>query len=143
MGNVSKFVGGVPLGKLNCPPNNCIPSKANIRMKRKSRNKSDIILLIEFKSEITRFLKLAQYFVTLNILNKRNARRTERPNEPDLTADHITSNIEPNITTQSKRLKLDSKYILGPSAYILINISHINSPRNINSVRSKRQCINN
>lgn len=109
MGKVSKFVGGVPCEKLNCPPNNCIPSRANMRMKRKRRNKSDIILRIELSKEITRFLKLAQYFVTLNILNKRNARRTERPNEPDLTADHITSNIEPQITTQSKRLKLDSK----------------------------------
>lgn len=67
------------------------------------------MLRIELSSEITRFRKLAQYLVTLKIRNRRRARRTERPNEPDLRADQITSNIEPEITTQSNRLKLDSK----------------------------------
>lgn len=104
-----KFVGGVPDGKLNCPPNSCIPSRANMRMKRKRRKSRDMMLRIEFNSDITRLRKLAQYFVTLNILRSLRARRTERPNEPDFNADHITSNIDPIITTQSNRLKLDSK----------------------------------
>lgn len=49
------------------------------------------------------------YFVTLNILNSRRALRTDSPNEPDFTADHMTSKIEPQITTQSNLLKADSK----------------------------------
>lgn len=92
------------------------------------------MLRIELSSEITRFLKLDQYLVTLKIRSRRRARRTENPKEPDLTADQMTSNIEPNMTTQSKRLKLDSKYIRGPSAYIFISISDMKSPRNTNSV---------
>lgn len=134
MGKVLKLVGGVPVGKLNCPPNSCMPSKANMRMKRKRRNRREMMLRIELSSDITRFLRLAQYLVTLNILRSRRARRTERPNEPDFTADQITSNIEPQITTQSNLLKLDSKYMRGPRAYTFMNISHMNSPRNTNSV---------
>lgn len=49
------------------------------------------------------------YFVTLNILNNRRALRTDSPNEPDFTADHTTSKMDPHITTQSKRLNADSK----------------------------------
>lgn len=67
------------------------------------------MLRIELSSEITRFLRLAQYLVTLKILKSLRARRTDRPKEPDLTADQITSNIDPEMTTQSNRLKLDSK----------------------------------
>lgn len=73
------------------------------------------------------------YLVTLNILSNRKARNTERPKDPDLKADQMTSNIEPLITTQSKRLKEDSKYILGPRAYIFISISDMNRHKNINS----------
>lgn len=75
-----------------------------------------MIDLIEFNNDITKFLNDDQYLVTLNILSKRKALNTERPNDPPLTADQITSKIEPLMTTQSNRLKDDSKYILGPSA---------------------------
>ena len=37
---------------------------------------------MEFRSEMTRFLRLAQYLVTLKILRSRRARRTDRPNWP-------------------------------------------------------------
>lgn len=110
-----------------------------MRMNRKSRKRSEMMLRIELSSEITRFLKLDQYLVTLKIRSKRRARRTENPKEPDLTADQMTSNIEPDITTQSKRLKLDSKYILGPRAYIFNIISDIKSPRNTNSVTTGKK----
>lgn len=107
-------------------------------MNKKRRNKSEMIDLIEFNNDITKFLSDDQYLVTLNILSKRNARSTESPNEPPFTSDHITSNIEPDITTQSKRLNDDSKYILGPNAYIFINISIMNKPRNTNSAKSEK-----
>lgn len=81
IGKESKLVGGVPSGILKAPPKSCIPSKAKIRMKRKSRKSREMMDLIELKSEITRFLKDDQYFVTLNILKSLRARRTERPNE--------------------------------------------------------------
>lgn len=70
------------------------------------------------------------YFVTLNIRNSRRALSTDRPKDPPLTADHTTSNIEPMMTTQSKRLNAESKYIRIPSAYILMNISAMKSNRN-------------
>lgn len=94
--------------------------------------------LIELSNEITKFLRDDQYLVTLKILSKRKARRTERPKEPPFTSDHITSNIEPDMTTQSKRLNDDSKYILGPNAYIFMNISIMNKPRNTNSAKSEK-----
>lgn len=75
-----------------------------------------MIDLIEFNNDITKFLNDDQYLVTLNILSKRKALNTDRPNDPPLTSDQITSKIEPLMTTQSNRLKDDSKYILGPSA---------------------------
>lgn len=135
--NVLKFVGGVPSSKLNCPPKSCIPNSAKMRMNKKSRKSREIMDLIEFRSDITRFLNDDQYFVTLKILKRRKARRTESPNDPPLTSDQITSKIDPLITTQSKRLNDDSKYILGPRAYIFINISHMKRPRNKYSVTSK------
>lgn len=117
MGKVLKLVGGVPSSKLNWPPNSCIPSSANMRMKRKSRKRREMMLRIELSSDITRFLRLFQYLVTLKILRSLRARRTERPKEePVLNEDQITSKIEPAMTMQSKRLKLDSKYVRGPSA---------------------------
>ena len=111
-------------------------------MNKKSRNNNEIIDLIELSNDITRFLKDDQYLVTLKIRRRRKARRTEKPNDPPLTCDQMTSNIDPQMTTQSKRLNEDSKYILGPSAYILTNISIINSPRNTYSVQTKIKLIN-
>ena len=61
MGNVLKWTSGVPSGKLKEPPNNCIPSSANISMNKKSRNNREIIDLIELNREITKFLKDDQY----------------------------------------------------------------------------------
>lgn len=79
-------------------------------MNRKSRKSREMMDLMELNNEITRFLKDDQYFVTLNILSRRRALRTERPNEDSgLNADHTTSNMDPEITTVSKRLKEDSK----------------------------------
>uniref|UniRef100_A0A1Y1LV91 Uncharacterized protein n=1 Tax=Photinus pyralis TaxID=7054 RepID=A0A1Y1LV91_PHOPY len=130
IGKVLKFVGGVPESKLNSPPNSCMPSKANISINRKRRNSKDIMERIELSREMTRLRNEDQYFVTLNIRSRRRARNTERPKEPPFTSDQITSKMEPEITTQSKRLNADSKYILGPSAYTLINISVKNRPRN-------------
>ena len=49
------------------------------------------------------------YLVTLKTRSNRRALSTDRPNDPDLNADQITSKIEPLITTQSKRLNEDSK----------------------------------
>lgn len=109
MGKVLKFVGGVPSSKLNWPPNSCIPRSANIRMNKKRRNNSEMIDRMELSNEMTRFLRDDQYLVTLNILSRRNARSTDRPNEPPFTDDQITSNIDPEMTTQSKRLNDDSK----------------------------------
>lgn len=83
------------------------------------------------------------YFVTLNIRNSRSALNTDRPNEPPLTADHTTSNIEPMMTTQSKRLNAESKYIRMPNAYILMNISIINSMRNTYSDTSEKNAFQN
>lgn len=76
------------------------------------------------------------YFVTLNILSSLRALRTDSPNDPDFRLCQITSKIDPLITTQSKRLKADSKYIRGPNAYILMNISIINSPKKPHSAYS-------
>lgn len=92
-----------------------------------------MIDLIELSRDITKLRKDDQYFVTLNIRSNRRALNTDKPNDPPFTADHTTSKIEPEITTQSKRLNADSKYILGPRAYILMNISIMKSPKNTNS----------
>lgn len=78
-------------------------------MNKKSRNNNEIIDLIELSNDITRFLKDDQYLVTLKIRRRRKARRTEKPNDPPLIWDHTTSNIDPQMTTQSKRLNEDSK----------------------------------
>lgn len=78
-------------------------------MNKKRRNNNEIIDLIELSNEITRLRNDDQYFVTLNIRNRRNARNTENPNDPPLSSDHTTSKIDPHMTTQSKRLNDDSK----------------------------------
>ena len=56
-----KLAGGVPSGKLNAPPNNCMPSNAKIKMKRKSRKRRDMIERMELKRDITRFRNDDQY----------------------------------------------------------------------------------
>lgn len=61
IGNVLKFVGGVPSGKLNWPPNSCMPSNANMRMKRKSRNSKEMIERIELSSDMTKLRSDDQY----------------------------------------------------------------------------------
>lgn len=85
-------------------------------MNKNNRNNSDIIDRIEFNNEITRFRSDDQYAVILNIRKRRNARNTEKPNEPPLKCVQMISNNEPNITIQSKRLNADSKYLCGPNA---------------------------
>ena len=79
MTNVSKLASGVPSGKLNAPPNNCIPSNAKMRMKRNRRKRRERIDLIELSKDITRFRRDDQYFVTLKILNSLSALRTDNP----------------------------------------------------------------
>lgn len=130
IGNVLKLVGGVPSSKLNCPPNNCMPSKANIKMNKNSKNSNEMIDLIEFNSDITRFRSDDQYLVTLKIRNSRRARNTDKPNEPPFQCVQMISNNEPKMTTQSNRLNADSKYFRGPNAYILIHISIMNNAKN-------------
>lgn len=65
--------------------------------------------LIELSRDITRLRSEDQYLVTLKIRNNRRARNTDNPKDPPFTSDHITSKIDPDITTQSKRLNADSK----------------------------------
>ena len=57
---------GVSIGKLKDPPKSCIPSNANIKMKRKSRNKRDIIEDKAFMRAITRFRSGDQYLKKVN-----------------------------------------------------------------------------
>ena len=49
------------------PPNSCIPSSANIKINKKSKNRRLMIERIEFNKEMTRFLSEAQYLVTLKM----------------------------------------------------------------------------
>ena len=77
--NVSKLASGVPSEKLNAPPKSCIPKRANIRMKRKRRNRRERMDLIELRSDITKFLNEDQYFVTLKILKSLRALKTDNP----------------------------------------------------------------
>ena len=69
MGKVLKLAGGVPSGKLKAPPNSCMPSKAKIKMNKKSRNNRERIERIELSNDITRFLKDDQY------LHKKKAKK--------------------------------------------------------------------
>ena len=75
------------------------------------------------------------YFVTLKIRKSLKALRTDNPNDPANGTRLVqqTSMILPRITMQSKRLNADSKYILGPKAYIRTTISVTKRPRNTNS----------
>ena len=61
MENELKLEGGVPSWKLNVPPNNCIPRRAKMRMKRNSNNSKDTMDFIELSSDTTRFRKEDQY----------------------------------------------------------------------------------
>ncbi len=56
-----KFDAGVPSSKLNVPPKSCMPSKANMRMNRKSSNSREMMDFIELSRDTTRFLKEDQY----------------------------------------------------------------------------------
>ena len=58
---VLKFDVGVPESKLKYPPKSCIPSRANMNMKRKRRNNSDRMEAMAFIKAITRFRKFVQY----------------------------------------------------------------------------------
>ena len=57
----SKFEVGVPSGKFNWPPKNCIPRRAKMKMKRKRRRSSDIMDDKAFIRAITRFRSGDQY----------------------------------------------------------------------------------
>ena len=57
------------------PPNSCMPSRAKMRMKRKSRNSSEMMDLILLSSEMTRLRRDAQYLQTTLSINT----ATERP----------------------------------------------------------------
>ena len=100
-------------------------------------------MILQALDKMKNKILVTTYFVTLNILSKRKARSTDRPNEACFTSVQITSKMEPQITTQSKRLNDDSKYIRGPNAYILMNISIMKRPRNTNSAISEKdkKCI--
>ena len=65
--------------------------------------------LIDAKREMTKFLKDAQYLVTLNILNSLRARRTENPKDPPLIDDQNTSKTLPVITLRREK---DSSIIM-------------------------------
>ena len=58
---MSKFEVGVSSGKLNDPPNSCIPRRAKMKMNRKRRNRRDMMEDKAFIKAITRFLKEDQY----------------------------------------------------------------------------------
>lgn len=46
--------------KLNLPPNNCIPRREKMMMKRKRRSNKEAMDFMEFKSDATRLLREAQ-----------------------------------------------------------------------------------
>lgn len=49
------------MGKLNFPPNTCIPSSEKMTMKRKRSSRRQAIERTEFKREATRLLSDVQY----------------------------------------------------------------------------------
>ena len=72
----SKLDVGVPSGKLSCPPKNCIPSRAKMKMKRKRSRRRDMIEDKAFIRAITRFRSGDQYLKvqmgkikSINVLN--------------------------------------------------------------------------
>lgn len=52
---------GVDGGVTHCPPNSCIPSRANTTMKRKRRKSRLMMDFMELRRETTRFLSEFQY----------------------------------------------------------------------------------
>ena len=56
-----KLEGGVPSGKLKVPPNNCIPRRAKMRMKRNSRSSSEMMDFMELSNETTKLRREDQY----------------------------------------------------------------------------------
>ena len=62
----SKLDVGLPSGKLNWPPNNCIPSKANMKMKRKRRSNSDKMEEMAFIKATTKLRSEVQYLATVS-----------------------------------------------------------------------------
>lgn len=69
IGKELKLTNGVSSGKLKEPPKSCIPKRANMRMKRKRRNKREMIERIELSREITRFLRDDQYLKERNSIS--------------------------------------------------------------------------
>lgn len=148
---------GVPSGKLKKPPKSCIPRRAKMKMNRKRRKSNDKIEDMAFIRAITRFLNEDQYlfckkyveymsrhflckeklsyFVTLKTLNNRKALKADRPKLPARSWKFTqnTSKTDPVMTIESNRLKEDAKKVMGPRAYIRINISKMKAPRNMNS----------
>lgn len=57
----SKLEVGVPSGKFSCPPKNCIPRRAKMKMKRKRSKRRDIMDDKAFIRAITRFRNGDQY----------------------------------------------------------------------------------
>ena len=89
----------------------CLTNRANISMKRKSKNSREIIDLMELSNDMTKLRREDQYLVTLKIRKSRRARRTDKPNEPAWATMFVqqTSKTLAKMTIQSKRLKEDSK----------------------------------
>ena len=58
---MSKLDVGLPSMKLKFPPNSCIPRRANIKIKRKSRSRSERIEDIAFVRATTRLRREDQY----------------------------------------------------------------------------------
>lgn len=106
-------------------------------MNKKSRKRSEIILLMEFMSDLTKLRSDTQYDVSLKIRRSLSALITEIPNDPPYTSAQITSAADPTMTTQSKRLNLDAKYVLDPIAKSFKSISTTKIPRNTNSAYSE------
>ena len=75
MNKINKLFGLIlqthsPLGKLNLPPNTCMPSSEKITMNRKSRSRRLAIARIELIREATRFRKDVQYLRRVKKLEK-------------------------------------------------------------------------
>ncbi len=69
------------MNKTYSPPNNCIPSKANISINKNSKKSKLRIERILFNNDMTKLRNEAQYLVTLNIRNNLRERITEMPND--------------------------------------------------------------
>jgi len=81
------------------PPKSCIPKRAKTTMNRKRRNNRLMIDFMELRRETTRFLRDAQYFVTLKIRNNLRARNTLIPKDvPGFMTAQMTSKMLPMIT---------------------------------------------